>query len=130
MRLLFSVHIAIVFLFVTAWLPGNHFLIPVSGTSSFNHGNESTGNAYFALCAALKESPKDVREWVDYHRALGVGKFYLMVTDDPDVNLLESNLTNHIIDGAVELFSLPRVNPKTINLLQVKLYDACLQSVR
>jgi hypothetical protein len=130
MHLLFSVHTAILLLFVTSCLPGNHFLVPVSGNLSFNHGNQSRGNAYFALCAALKENPKDVREWVDYHRALGVGKFYLMVTDDPEVNLLESNLTDHIIDGAVELFSLPHVNPKTINLLQVKLYDACLQSVR
>lgn len=130
MHLLFNVHIAIFLLLLILWLPGSRFVIPGSRASSFNHGSESTGNAYFALCAALKESPKDVREWVDYHRALGVGKFYLMVTDDPDVNLLGSNLTDHIIDGAVELFSLPRVNPRTINLLQVKLYDACLQSVR
>lgn len=104
-------------------------MIHVSGTYSVNRSSKGN-DAYFALCAALKESPKVVREWVDYHRSLGVGKFYLMVTDDPEVHLLESILAEHIADGAVELFSLPHVNPKTINLLQVKLYNACLQSVR
>eukprot|EP00889_Picochlorum_renovo_P008083 jgi/Picre1/35113/NNA_002576.t1 len=42
-----------------------------------------------ALCVAVRDTPENVLEWVQYHEAVGVGKFYLMVTDDPDVGALE-----------------------------------------
>jgi hypothetical protein len=48
--------------------------------------------AYLALCAAIKERPETVKEWVDYHAALGVGKFYLMATDDPEAGAVAEAL--------------------------------------
>jgi hypothetical protein len=53
-----------------------------------------------------------------------------MDTDDPQPDLITTAIADYISTGQVELYSLPRVTPRTINLLQVKLYDACLQSAR
>ena len=92
--------------------------------------NADPNTAYVALCAAVKDSPTNVREWIDYHAALGIGKFYLMDTDDPNAMSMETTLQDHISSGLVEFYSLPRVNPTTINLLQVRLYEICLDSVR
>lgn len=36
---------------------------------------------YFALCTVTKDTPGDLREWVDYHHGLGVTKFYIFDTD-------------------------------------------------
>lgn len=83
-----------------------------------------------ALCVAVRDSPENVLEWVQYHEAVGVGKFYLMVTDDPDVEVLEHVLQPWIWTGVVELYSLPYVNPRTVPQLQVTLYHVCLDSVR
>lgn len=83
-----------------------------------------------ALCVAVRDTPENVLEWVQYHEAVGVGKFYLMVTDDPDVGALEHVLQARIRSGVVELYSLPYVNPRTVPQLQVTLYNLCLDSVR
>jgi hypothetical protein len=87
-----------------------------------------------AVCAAVRDSPENVLEWVEYHHdrsnGVGVDKFYLMVTDDPDVEVLQRALETYIAGGLVELYSLPYVNPRTVPQLQVRLYRACLDSVR
>jgi hypothetical protein len=90
----------------------------------------TTKPAYLALCAAVKERPDDLKEWADYHVALGFSKLYLMLTDDPAHQALETALAEHLRTGTVELYPLPRVNPRTIAMLQVRLYDACLQAAR
>lgn len=88
-------------------------------------------NAYLALCAAVKERPDDVLEWVRYHHALGFGKFYIMSTDDPiGYEEMKHALKEYILEGLVELYDLPHVNPRTIPLLQVRLYNECLQAAR
>jgi hypothetical protein len=85
-----------------------------------------------AVCAAVRDSPENVLEWVRYHhdRSIGVGKFYLMVTDDPDVSAMQKALEQYIDRSIVELYDLPYVNPRTVSQLQVKLYEKCLDSVR
>ena len=47
---------------------------------------------YLALCAAVKDRPGAVREWVEYHLALGVSKIYLMDTDDPEAGAMAATL--------------------------------------
>ena len=91
-----------------------------------------TAHSRLAVCAAVRDSPENVIEWVRYHhnRTIGVDKFYLMVTDDPDVELLRQALEPYISRSVVELYDLPYVNPRTISQLQVKLYAKCLDSVR
>lgn len=85
-----------------------------------------------AVCAAVRDSPENIIEWIDYHRApaIGVDKFYLMVTDDPDVAVLEEALGPLIAGSVVELYDLQHVNPTTVSQLQVNLYARCLDAVR
>jgi Glycosyltransferase family 92 len=116
---------------VTLLLPHLALLLLVSAINP--HRTTTTGSdnqAYFALCAAVKDTPDNIRQWVKYHTALGINKIYLMDTDDPQPHLITSAIADYIASGQVEFYSLPRVTPRTINLLQVKLYDACLQSAR
>ena len=83
-----------------------------------------------AICAAVRDIPENVLEWVRYHSFIGICKFYLMVTDDPEVANMETVLQSEIDIGLVELYSLPYVNPRTVSQLQVRLYGLCLESVR
>lgn len=85
-----------------------------------------------AVCVAVRDSPENVIEWINYHRApaIGVEKFYLMVTDDPDVGVLRDALRPFIATSVVELYDLPYVNPRTVSQLQVNLYARCLDAVR
>ena len=47
--------------------------------------------AYLAMCLGVKDQNEDLREWIEYHRSIGVGKFY--VFDDnstvPAANALQ-----------------------------------------
>lgn len=70
-------------------------------------------------------------EWVEYHSALGVGKFYLLSTDDPEGYMsMQTALRKYVSEGFVEIYALPHVNPRTVPLLQVRLYNECLQASR
>jgi hypothetical protein len=86
--------------------------------------------ANVAVCVAVRESAEDIFEWVKYHKYIGISKFYLMITDDPKVKQVEEELQPFLKQGAVEIYSLPYVNPRTVQQLQVKLYSICLESVR
>jgi hypothetical protein len=86
--------------------------------------------AYLAACAAARDAPAALREWVDFHAALGVGKFYIVAADDPGAGALAAALDAHVAAGRVELFALPRASPATVPLLQVSLYAACLAAAR
>lgn len=86
--------------------------------------------ANVAVCVAVRESAEDIFEWVKYHKHIGISKFYLMITDDPKVKQVEEVLQPFLKQGAVEIYSLPYVNPGTVQQLQVKLYSICLESVR
>lgn len=33
--------------------------------------------AYLAVCLGVKDQNEDLREWIEYHRSIGVGKFYI-----------------------------------------------------
>ena len=38
------------------------------------------GQAYLAVCLGVKDQNEDLREWIEYHQSIGVGKFY--ISDD------------------------------------------------
>lgn len=81
-----------------------------------------------AACVATKDRADDLREWVDYHHALGVSRFYIFSTDstEPYAEVLKD-----LIDGGVvEYHALPWVMPRTIPLMQVRLYYLCLKHNR
>ncbi|KAL6770892.1 hypothetical protein ACKKBF_B33120 [Auxenochlorella protothecoides x Auxenochlorella symbiontica] len=58
------------------------------------------GPAYATICAAMKDQHTDVRGWVAYHRAIGVGKFYLVDTGSGES--MQSVLQDHIDSGLVD----------------------------
>lgn len=35
------------------------------------------GQAYLAICLGVKDQNEDLREWIQYHQSIGVGKFYV-----------------------------------------------------
>lgn len=35
------------------------------------------GDAYFAMCLAVKDQHEDIREWILYHNSIGAGRFYV-----------------------------------------------------
>ena len=35
------------------------------------------GQAYLAVCLGVKDQNEDLREWIGYHRSIGIGKFYI-----------------------------------------------------
>ena len=37
----------------------------------------SPGQAYIAICLIVRDQNEDLREWVMYHQAIGVEKFYI-----------------------------------------------------
>ena len=106
-------------------------------TALFLHGylkhvsSSPSTRRHLAVCAAVRDTPDNIVEWVQYHHnIIGVSTFYLMVTDDPDVHIIEAALDPWIQRGIVELYPLPYVNPRTVPQLQVTLYEGCLEGVR
>jgi hypothetical protein len=41
------------------------------------HADAEFPAGYVGICAVAKDQPDDIREWVEYHRWLGVGRIYL-----------------------------------------------------
>eukprot|EP00887_Chlorella_sp_A99_P004110 scaffold23.g4110.t1 len=109
---------------------------------------------YVAVCAATKDRPDDLREWIEYHHALGVDRFYIFATDSLQpyekarARLLGTRprascplaapprlprppaLADLTASGVVEYHALPWVTPLTVPLMQVRLYYLCLKHNR
>lgn len=82
-------------------------------------------DAYVAICAAVKDQHPDVREWIFYHRAVGINKFYL--TDTGSQPPMQSVLEDHIQSGLVEYTYDTKVPPrKGTHGPQVTIYERCL----
>ncbi len=58
-------------------------------------------HAYVALCSIFKNEHGHVEQWIDYHRWLGVGKFY--VFDHSSSPPLSGELERYILEGIVEV---------------------------
>ena len=57
--------------------------------------------------------------------------FYAAVgLNNDDVWMWFCNLQDYIDEGTVEYYHLPRVTPRTVPLLQLRLYYLCLKHVR
>ena len=53
--------------------------------------------AYLAMCLGMKDQNEDLCEWIEYHRSIGVGKFY--VFDDNSTVPAASALQDLIQEG-------------------------------
>jgi hypothetical protein len=63
-------------------------------------GAEAWPDGYVAICAVVKDQARDLREWVEYHRYVGVRKIY--VYDNNSTVPLAASVADHLRDGAVE----------------------------
>lgn len=70
---------------------------------------------YLAICAILKNEAINILEWIAYHRAIGVEKFYLY--DNNSTDHVQYLLASLIREGIVDLIPWP-INPG-----QVEAYD-------
>ncbi|WP_397587159.1 glycosyltransferase [Sphingobium fuliginis] len=70
---------------------------------------------YLAICAILKNEAINILEWIAYHRAIGVEKFYLY--DNNSTDHVKDLVEALILDGIVDLIPWP-INPG-----QIEAYD-------
>ena len=78
-----------------------------------------------ALCLSVKDEHKDLREWIDYHRSIGVSKFY--VFDNNSSKPMLSILTDYI---QAELVQYHYLVGKSMAHPQFEVYNKCLQLYR
>lgn len=66
-------------------------------------------NNKVAIMAIAKNESRYIKEWLDYHRNLGIDRFYIINNDDPDENTMydmlkdESDVVQFNVPGAEEL---------------------------
>ncbi|GAX74916.1 hypothetical protein CEUSTIGMA_g2362.t1 [Chlamydomonas eustigma] len=65
-------------------------------------GSVPSTQAYVALCSIFKNEHGHLHQWIDYHRWLGVEKFYIF--DHESSPPLSVELEEFVLQGTVELF--------------------------
>lgn len=83
-----------------------------------------------AICAIFQDEAPYLKEWIEFHRLVGVEHFYLYNHRSCD-NYREV-LKPYILSGLVELIDKPKVanRIKVFNRLQCKCYNECLAHAR
>lgn len=94
-------------------------------------GNRSDKRvAEIALCAIFRDEAAYLREWIEFHRLIGVSHFYLY--NNLSIDHYIAVLQPYIENGIVELFHVPfdsnayEDGAKTHNFVQVCCYDHAL----
>ena len=77
-----------------------------------------------AACLIFKNEAVYLKEWLDFHRLVGVEKFFLYNNNSEDE--YERVLAPYIAQGSVTLYDFP-IPPPTA---QTEAYDACLKAYR
>jgi hypothetical protein len=77
---------------------------------------------YLSVCAIYRDEAEYLREWIEFHRLVGVERFFLYNNRSTDAH--EQVLAPYLEDGSVELRDWP-VFPG-----QVAAYDHCLETHR
>lgn len=79
-------------------------------------------SCYLAICAIAKDEGDYFREWVEWHRKLGVEKFYIY--DNESTDNTKEVLAPYIESGLVEYTFLPGERKQLFS------YDVCLEKHR
>jgi hypothetical protein len=53
------------------------------------------------MCLVVRDQSEDLREWVEYHRALGAGKFYIF--DDNSTAPARQEVSDLVEAGAPQM---------------------------
>ena len=81
-----------------------------------------------AVCAIFKDEAAWMKEWIEYHRLLGVDKFYLYNNNSSD-NYAEI-LAPYQKRGIVDLIEWPSPPGEFWGPYQIKAYNHCLERVK
>ena len=58
--------------------PSSHTArLPRTPGAFLQHPTNAHPSEYLAMCLAVKDQHADIREWLEHHQRLGVGKFYI-----------------------------------------------------
>jgi hypothetical protein len=79
-------------------------------------------DTYLSVCAIFRDEAPYLREWIEFHRLVGVERFFLYNNRSADAH--EQVLAPYLDDGSVELRDWP-VFPG-----QIAAYDNCLETHR
>lgn len=71
----------------------------------FFEDGQTADQGHIAICAVLDERPADLLEWIAYHRAIGIEKFYIY--DRDEVGALRQTLQPLLVSAIVELIPWP-----------------------
>jgi Glycosyltransferase family 92 len=77
---------------------------------------------YLAVCAIYRNEARYLREWLEFHRLVGVEKFFLYDNDSTDDH--REQLAPYLADGTVE------VEPWPASPGQIAAYEHCLEERR
>ena len=97
----------------------------------FDLDEPDDGRSYeLVLCAVFRNDARFLREWIEFHRLVGVEKFVLF--DNHSVDDFRSVLRPYVDSGLVSLHRLPRVRASYpfYRALQLRAYDACVDRYR
>jgi hypothetical protein len=106
--------------------------VPIQ-TYALNRKNKR--RAKIAICAMFKNEGEYLKEWIEYHRLIGVEHFYLYNNCSSDLSWLPM-LNKYIKEGIVELFDVPfdssgcHDGAKTHNFVQVCCYNHAIRLAR
>jgi hypothetical protein len=93
--------------------PGN------ARVSSSGSGPRRRTDPYLAICAVYKNEAANLREWIEFHRLVGVERFFLYDNDSTDDH--HDALAPYLSDGSVTLTGWP------FEAGQMAAYDDCLR---
>lgn len=85
-----------------------------------------------AIVAIAKMENNYLREWVEYHKSIGITHIFLYDNNDLDGERFDSVINDYISDGYVEVFDVRGkkgtvVWRKGYTSLQIEVYDECYQ---
>jgi len=77
---------------------------------------------YLAVCLIAKNEGRYIAEWIDWHKSMGVEKFYIYDNDSDDNT--EEVVRPYVVEGTVEYIRFPGKRN------QLDAYDDCLEKHR
>lgn len=99
------------------------FLFMTSSLSSRDF-NEEECRYYLSVCTIFQDEADYLKEWLEYHRVVGVEHFYLYNNNSVD-NYIDV-LQPYIDQGVVDLFDWPSPETKDWTPYQQKAYNHCI----
>jgi len=104
---------------------GGEFYVTVLSsdpTETEDENDKTTPTYYLAICAIAKNEGPYFKEWIEWHKKLGVEKFYIY--DNESVDHTKQVLESYIDSGLVEYIYFPGKRQ------QLLAYDDCLEKHR